>query len=121
MGITLRVPRREVPSYGRLARMTATAPQQQPRGGVLRTRTTVRLHPEHEQHYRELAQKLGLTLSDTLAYLCAKAADLELPADLQAEPEAGKTRPQRKLMNQRPPQSRRPRITAPASQERLIA
>lgn len=68
-----------------------------PRGGVLRTRTTVRLHPDHEKAFRGLAEKMGLTLSDTLAYFCAVGANLEVPDDIKAELAAGP----RQLPNQR--------------------
>lgn len=55
------------------------------RGGVRRVKTTIRLHPDYEQQYRKLAEELGLTYTDTLAYLVARGAGQEIPDYIQEE------------------------------------
>ena len=90
-------------SYGRMGYvMRSFGPQHLPRGGVPRTRTTVRLALPLEQQIRQRAREMGVTLSDALAYFCALGAGLEVPADVQAEINVGAAEgPDRKLPNQR--------------------
>jgi hypothetical protein len=54
-----------------------------PRGGILRTRTTVRLVPEDKMRFEAMADELGLSLTDTLAYYAALGAGLKVPVDIQ--------------------------------------
>lgn len=64
--------------------MSAT-PGRPLRGGVRRIKTTVRVHPDYELTYRKLAEELGLTYTDTLAYLMARGAGQEIPDYIQKD------------------------------------
>lgn len=83
-----------------------------PRGGVRRIKVSTLLLPTHLEQVRRTALDLGLTLADTLAYLCLKGAGMEIPPYLQEELDAGPGHP---LENQRP----RPPKQVP--QEAMIA
>lgn len=49
----------------------------------MRTRTTVRLIPEDKARFEALADELGLSLTDTLAYYAALGAGFSVPVDIQ--------------------------------------
>lgn len=68
---------------GAMSARRAPGPGRKPRGGILRTRTTVRLIPEDKTRFEQLADQLGLSLTDTLAYYAAIGAGLEIPVDIQ--------------------------------------
>lgn len=80
-----------VHDHARMADMSARrapGPGRQPRGGIIRTRTTVRLVPEDKTRFEELADELGLSLTDTLAYFAALGAGFAIPVDIQKELQA---------------------------------
>lgn len=58
-------------------------PGRKPRGGIIRTRTTVRLLPEDKEEIEARADELGLSLTDTLAYFVALGAGMRVPPDIQ--------------------------------------
>lgn len=68
-----------------MAGLPIPGPGRGPRGGIARTRTTVRLVPEDKIRFQELGVELGLSLTDTLAYYAALGAGFEIPIDIQNE------------------------------------
>lgn len=62
---------------------TNTGQRRRPRGGIMRTRTTVRLLPKDKARYEVLADELGLSLTDTLAYYANIGAGIPIPPDIQ--------------------------------------
>lgn len=68
---------------GSMSARRAPGPGRSPRGGILRTRTTVRLVPEDKMRFEAMADELGLSLTDTLAYYAALGAGLKVPVDIQ--------------------------------------
>ena len=78
----LPVGQRQLRQHEPMAKMQA-GPGRRPRGGIMRTRTTVRLRPKDYEAIEKFAEELGLTLTDTLAYFINKGAGLPIPPDIQ--------------------------------------